>query len=94
MLNTDETISRLQSSTVQSALKLVVINIAVLVVTFTGITMDIEAIKSMTETWLPLGINVLSAYWGYKAITGRVSATSTIQPLPWREEIASIKKDK
>lgn len=92
MLDTNETISRLQSSSVRNSLVLIVVNVLALVSVFTGKVFDIDAIKAAMDTWLPLAINAATAYWGWKAYKGRVNATREIEPLPIREEIKSIMK--
>ena len=88
----DETISRLQSSTVRNALILVIVNVLTIVTVFTGKTLNIEAIKTGLDMGLPLAINVASVWWGWRAYRGRVIADTRIQPLPWKEEIQSLKE--
>ena len=89
-----EVISRLQSSTVRSALTLIVVNVLTLVTVFTGKALDIEAIKGAMELWLPIGINLLSVGLGWRAYKGRVNAEKKIEPLPWKDELKSLKKEK
>ena len=78
-LDNEETITRLQSTTVRSAIVLIVINVLTLIATFTGRTFDIDAIKSALDTWLPIAIQIASAWFGWKAYTGRVNATKQIE---------------
>lgn len=78
-LDEQDTITRLQSSTVRAALVLIIINVLTLIATFTGKTFDIDAIQNALNTWLPIAIQIASAWFGWKAYSGRVSATQKIE---------------
>lgn len=80
MLDENETIEKLQSSTVRAALIAMIINILTLFGIFTGKVFDIEAIKQGLELGLPAIINIATVYLGWKAYKGRVSADKKIDP--------------
>ena len=77
-LNDSEPITPLQSQTIKAALAAIVLNTVTLITVFTGRTFDIEAIQEMVDFGIPMAVNFLSIYFGWKAIKGRMKATHMI----------------
>lgn len=92
-LNAEETISRLQSSTFRAALKGFIANGLAIVAIFTGSQFDLASV----DKWIEFGFLVLPMVYSMlqfkNAMKGRVNAEAKIAPLPWRDEIKSIKKE-
>lgn len=77
-LDEDDTIPPLQSDTIKAAVAAIVINGLTLVTIFTGKVFDIATIKMYVELGVPLAVNALSVYLGWKAFKGRMNATQAI----------------
>ena len=88
-----ETISRLQSKTFKAALRGFVFNAVAVAAIIFGKTFDLDAIGRYFELgWFLLiaGYNM----WEFRnAGKGRVEAEKQIQPLPWKQEIQSLRRN-
>lgn len=78
-LDSQDPISPLQSDTVRAAIKAIVINVVTLIAVFSGKQFNIAQIQTAIDYGLPLLANLLSMYYGWRAIQGRINATQTIK---------------
>lgn len=74
----NETKTAWDSTTIKAAVSAIVINVLTLVAIFTGRTFDIATIQAGIDYGIPLIVNMVSAYLGYKALVGRFNATQPI----------------
>lgn len=93
-MDAKETINQLQSSTVRASIVNIVISVLSIVTVFTGIAFDVEWIKDAINFGITALGSGASIYLSWKAITGRISATKEIEPLPWLEAAKNMKKEK
>ncbi len=77
-LGEDGPISPMQSATIKAAITAIAINAVTLIAVFTGKTFDIETIKTAIDYGVPMAVNALSMYYGWKAIKGRINATKVV----------------
>jgi hypothetical protein len=77
-LDDTDPLPQLQSSTIKAAIGAIVINGLALATMLTGKTFDIEAIQDAINMGVPMAVNALTMYLGWRAWQGRKNATQTI----------------
>jgi|GEM_PF-4743205 len=72
-------ITAIQSATIQAALKAIGLNLAYLITVLTGHAYNVEFIQMLVEHGGGALINLATIYYSLRAIQARINATSTIK---------------
>lgn len=77
-LDDDNSIKPLESKTIQAALAAVIINGLTLITVVSGKSFNVAVIQQYVDLYVPIVVNGITMFLGYRAIKGRMNATSTI----------------